>query len=99
MKNQEILKAVQERLSKSIDSINVTIEIYDTDRHGAAPHIQAVYAGWNKMDRRIEELDKFFSVDMFCMGIEQRKDWVNATAEEKDIFVNQGGHPSSYKAV
>tara|TARA_B100000989_G_C19470634_1_gene440520 strand:- start:290 stop:667 length:378 start_codon:yes stop_codon:yes gene_type:complete len=96
------------------DLVDVRVEVMENQYDIMTPHIVASYTesvmtGYDsdgygiydeKESTRIEELNHYFSGDLFAMGITQRAAWLKATHAERSKFLGQPGfnHPAQYTA-
>ena len=96
------------------DLVDVRVEVMENQYDRKTPHIVASYTesvmtGYDsegygiydeKESTRIEELNHYFSGDLFAMGITQRAAWLKATHAERSKFLGQPGfnHPAQYTA-
>ena len=94
------------------DIVNVTVEVMENDRGKKVPHVVARYNethkcvndtkdGWvyrEKVTEKIEELNKYFSGEIFAMGITQRASWLKASHENRVKYLksNLFAHPAHY---
>ena len=94
------------------DIVDVTVEVMENDRGKNVPHVVARYNethkkvndtkdGWvyrEKVTEKIEELNKYFSGEIFAMGITQRASWLKASHENRVKYLksNLFAHPAHY---
>ena len=93
--------------------VDVHVEVMMNDRGKKTPHIVArynetCYDGFDqitgesifaeKVTEKIEELNKYFSGEIFAMGITQRAKWLKASHEDRVEYLKQPGfhHPAQY---
>ena len=97
------------------DIVNVTVEVMENDRGKKTPHVVARYNethkcvndtkdGWvyrEKVTEKIEELNKYFSGEIFAMGITQRAEWLKADTADRVKYLksNHWAHPARYIAA
>ena len=92
--------------------VDVHVEVMENDRGKKTPHVVARYNethkevndtkdGWvyrEKVTEKIEELNKYFSGEIFAMGITQRASWLKASHEDRVKYLksNLWAHPAHY---
>ena len=89
------------------DLVTLSVEHYENDFGKKVPYMVAKWVGIDfdgkdEVKDRIEEMNKYFSGQLFAMGITQRADWIKASTEDKLAFYAEPGgfkHPAMYKAA
>ena len=97
------------------DLVDTRVEVMENQYGKKTPHIVATYTETkSKVDpegnsflyvdevtEKIEELNNYFSGEIFAMGITQRADWLKATTADRVAYLDRPGfhHPAGYKAV
>ena len=92
--------------------VDVHVEVMENERGKKTPHVVARYTesfkgvndqknGWvyrEKVTEKIEELNKYFSSDIFAMGITQRASWLKASHKDRVKYLksNLWAHPAHY---
>ena len=93
------------------DIVDIRVEVMENQYDKKTPHVvaiiptikatQAPFGGVQyklAYFERIEELNNYFSPEIFAMGITQRKDYLLASTEVKIECHKQNIHPAFYKA-
>ena len=94
-----------------IDKVRIGVYIYENAVGKRVDHIKAEYDETfktfnpaapyiEKTTKKIEELNKYFSGSIFAAGIIQRKDWLLASKEDRQAYLESDSfaHPAMYKA-
>jgi len=95
------------------DLVSVTIESALNNRDKKVPHVVARWtttkSGVNKAKtafvynkataERLEELNRYFSADLFAMGITQRGDFIKATHAQRTEALKATIHPAKFKLL
>ncbi len=111
MKYAKQLGQVQNILNQhGLGHITVKVENHLNDRDKKVPHLVAynpndliveVETGklvfTEGLSCKFEELNKYFSAELFAMGITQRADYLKAPHEIKVRCYNDGIHPAQYR--
>tara|TARA_Y100000593_G_scaffold92461_1_gene184165 strand:- start:47 stop:607 length:561 start_codon:yes stop_codon:yes gene_type:complete len=93
------------------DHVEITVETVLNQYDKKTPHIVAITKtdmdvkiidGERKFveaeHARYEELNKYFSAEMFAMGLTQRADYIKAPLSDKIFCYNNNIHPAKYEA-
>ena len=94
-----------------IDKVRIGVYLYENAMGKQVEHIKAEYEetfkSFNpaapyieKTTKKIEEINKYFSGRIFAAGIIQRKDWLLASIEDRQAYLESDSfaHPAMYKA-
>jgi hypothetical protein len=94
-----------------IDKVRIGVYLYENAMGKQVEHIKAEYEetfkSFNpaapyieKTTKKIEEINKYFSGRIFAAGIIQRKDWLLASEEDRQAYLESDSfaHPAMYKA-
>lgn len=107
------LEIVKKALIKAglIDKVRIGVYLYENAMGKQVEHIKAEYEetfkSFNpaapyieKTTKKIEEINKYFSGRIFAAGIIQRKDWLLASIEDRQAYLESDSfaHPAMYKA-
>ena len=92
--------------------VDVHVEVMENDRGKKTSHVVARYNethkcvndtkdGWvyrEKVTEKIDELNKYFSGEIFAMGITQRASWLKASHKDRVKYLksNLFAHPAHY---
>jgi len=92
---------------KGIDfPVSISVGLEENEHGNKTPHIHAYWLDTNvtvdgyKLEEtcRIEELNRYFSPEVFAIGITQRAEWIKADHEDRVEYMkeNQFGHPALF---
>ena len=94
-----------------IDKVRIGVYLYENAVGKQVEHIKAEYEETfqtfnpadpyiEKTTKKIEEIGRYFSGSIFAEGIIQRKDWLLASKEDRQAYLesNSFAHPAMYKA-
>jgi hypothetical protein len=94
------------------DLVDTKVEVMENQYGKKTPHIVASYTetfkgvndtkdGWvyrEKVTEKIEELNNYFSGEIFAMGITQRASWLKASHKDRVKYLKSSNfaHPAQY---
>jgi len=80
--------------------VSIMVEKMENDYGKVVPHIVAKWNDVHGVTVKIEEINKYFSAELFAMGITQKAEWIKADIEDKVAYLkeNQFGHPAMFPA-
>ena len=95
------LKRVQELCADILDVCDIYIGHFRDDRDKLVPHMVAAYTDHDGgyAVRKAEPLDRYFSPEVFSIGLTQRADWLHASTEVKAACFKAKPmiHPAHYR--
>jgi len=92
---------------KGIDfPVSISVGLEENEHGNKTPHIHAYWLDTNvtvdgyKLEEtsKVEELNRYFSPEVFAIGITQRAEWIKADHEDRVEYMkeNQFGHPALF---
>ena len=78
--------------------VSISIEKMENDYGKVTKHIVASWDDIYGVTKKVEELDKYFSGELFAKGITQKAAWIKGDAKDKVEYLkeNQYGHPALF---
>jgi len=92
---------------KGIDfPVSISVGLEENEHGNKTPHIHAYWLDTNvtvdgyKLEEtsRVEELNRYFSPEVFAIGITQRAEWIKADHEDRVEYMKENpfGHPALF---
>ena len=78
--------------------VSLSVENMMNESNKITKHIVAKWDDLYGVAEKVEELNKFFSGELFVLGITQKAAWIKADHEDKVEYLkeNQFGHPALF---
>ena len=77
---------------------SISVEKMENDYGKVTKHIVASWDDIYGVTKKVEELDKYFSGELFAKGITQRAAWIKGDAKDKVEYLKENpyGHPALF---
>ena len=86
--------------------VSISVGLVENERGNKTPHIHAYWLDTNvtvdgyKLEEtsKVEELNRYFSPEVFAIGITQRAEWIKADHEDRVEYMKENpfGHPALF---
>ncbi len=86
--------------------VSISVGLVENERGNKTPHIHAYWLDTNvtvdgyKLEEtsRVEELNRYFSPEVFAIGITQRAKWIQADHSDRVAYLEENpfGHPALF---
>ena len=78
--------------------VSISIEKMENDYGKMTKHIVASWTDVHGVTKKVEELNKYFSGELFAKGITQKVVWIKSSREDKVEYLKENpfGHPALF---